>query len=136
MAKASDLLSELGKQSAGALDRDLKSLADQQDKLLQAEKELRGYIEMAEKAEKPSAYPPELVKYLKKAGIKYGDKDSDQKKNIQLLEAAMENLRDQEQMLQFQLQTMIGDLNQMYQTMSTKLNQMNKDRESVVKNFK
>jgi hypothetical protein len=81
---------------SAALDAALRKLADWQGELLKAQTNLKRYLKMAEDAKKPSAYPAELVAFLKKAGVKYGDKDGDQKKNVKLLQDKLESLRAQE----------------------------------------
>jgi hypothetical protein len=73
---------------------------------------------------------------MKKLGIKYGEKDNDQKKNLQLLRDAMDNLTDLEQSQQVQIQTMMNQLDQLHQTMSSQLNKIQKDHAAAVKNFR
>ena len=131
-----DPLADLRKMMSGSLDADLKKLADQQAELLKAQADLKRYIKMAEDAKKPSAYPADLVGFFKKAGIKYGDKDSDQKKNVQLLQDKLRALTDQQAAQMFKIQEATQKMQQTVQMMSALIKDLNKATEAAMRGIR
>jgi hypothetical protein len=135
---AKDALSLLSKMSAGALDGELNALAEKQEKLIKAKAQLRTLQKIADKEKftKPSEYTPEFKQGIKDAGIKYSEKEGDHKKNMQLIENAVESLDDEQAQLQLLTQQMMTELTRSFEAMSSQLKQINKQQEAVLKNFR
>jgi hypothetical protein len=116
----------------------LKALADKQDKLLKAKAQLRELQKIADKQKfsKPSEYTPEFKQGLKDAGIKYSEKEGDHKKNMKLIEDAVDSIEDQESQLQFSIQQMTSDLTRAMEAMSSQLKEINKQQDAILKNYR